>query len=269
MYASNYFETVIINLMRQTEFNSPGPLYIGLFYNNPTDTGGSVDYEVGYGGYVRQRINFSMEGNYSIKNTDTITFPESNVTVSSPVQFVGVYDSVSGTPSSSSSVHMWLYGMLAVPLTIQANVSPVFRPGAIKWTMNGNISSTYARNILETLRGNVSKIDPFQPYIGLFNGDPNNGGSEFSGNDYERIPVTFAQPVSDSASATASITSNSSDIVSPNPASGYWGNLTHAGIFTARTGGSLFSSVPLSSSYVMNEGSVAGFREGQLTFSVN
>lgn len=164
---------------------------------------------------------------------------------------------------------MWLYGQLTTSLTIQANVSPVFRIGSIKWTINGNMSTAYKQNILNVLRGQTASLASFTPYIGLCNGDPNGSGSEFVGNDYARLAVTFAAPSTDSDNATASMTSNTADISSPNPASGYWGTLNYAGIYTAQTGGSLFASVPLSTSYNMNEGSVAGFRAGDLTFSVN
>lgn len=265
MYASNYLETGIINLMRGTALSAPTALYVGLFLSDPTDSG-TAGTEVSYNGYARQAITLQLDGTSSIQNSAQITFPEASASVGSPVTHIGIYDSLTGT---SGSTQLWLYGKLTNSLTIQANVSPVFRVGSIKWTINGNLSSTYKQYILNVLRGQTSSLSSFTPYIGLCNGDPNGSGSEFSGNDYARIPVTFAAPSTDTESATASVTSNTTDISSPNPASGYWGTLSYAGIYTAQTGGSLFASVPLSTSYSMNEGSVAGFRAGDLTFSVN
>lgn len=266
MYASNYFESVIINLMRGTTFTAPANLYVGLFLSNPSDTG-TGGTEVSYSGYARQKVTFQLDGSASIQNSNTITFPESKTSISSPVSHIGIYDSLTGT--SGSSTHLWLYGELVTKLQIQPNVSPIIRPGAIKWTMNGNMSDTYKQQILNTLRKQVNSLAPFSPYIGLCNGDPANGGTEFNGNAYARIPVTFSNPAADTASATALMTKNSANIVSPNPATGYWGVLNYAGIYNAKSGGALFASVPLSNSYTMNEGSVAGFKAGQLTFSVN
>ena len=265
MYASNHFETTIINLMRGTSFSAPSALYVGLFLSDPTDSG-TAGTEVAYTGYARQAVTFQLDGTSAIQNSAVITFPEASASVGSPVTHIGIYDSLTGT---SGSTHLWLYGALTTSLTIQAGVSPVFRVGSIKWTMNGNMSNTYKQNILNTLRGQTSSLASFTPYIGLCNGDPNGSGTEFSGNDYARLSVTFAAPSTDSDNATASMTSNSADISSPNPASGYWGTLNYAGIYTAASGGALFASIPLSASYSMNEGSVAGFRAGQLTFSVN
>lgn len=275
MYASNYLETAIINLMRRTALSAPSNLYVGLFLGNPTDSGSAAE-EVVYSGYQRQAVNFSLdESSYSIYNSAQITFPESTTTLGQNVTHIGIYDAVTGTPATSASIHMWLYGELVTPLAIQTNVSPVFRPNSIRWTMNGNISDYYKRNILNVIRHQTATLSGFSPFIGLCKYDPNtDGNAEFSGNAYERIGgtngVDFTQPSTDSQSAMATTTSNSADIASPNPATGYWGNLTYAGIYTAKTGGQLFASVPLGgNSYNMNEGSVAGFRAGQLTFSVN
>lgn len=265
MYASNYLETAIINLMRGTAMQAPAGLYAGLFLSDPTDSG-TAGTEVSYTGYARQPVTFQMDGTSSIQNSAQITFPEASASVGSPVTHIGIFDSLTGT---SGSAHMWLYGRLTTSLTIQATVSPVFRVGSIKWTLNGNLSTTYKQNILNVIRGYTSSLASFTPYVGLCNGNPAEGGTEFSGNDYERIQVAFTQPTTDSDSATAAMTSNSADISSPNPASGYWGILNYAGIYNAQTGGQLFFSAPLSTSYSMNEGSVAGFRAGQLTFSVN
>lgn len=266
MYASNYLETAIINLMRGSILSAPTALYAGLFLSDPKDTG-TGGTEVNYNGYARQPVTFQLDGTSSIQNSAQITFPESSASVGSPVTHIGIFDSLTGT---SGNTHMWLYGQLTTPLTIQPNVSPIFRIGSIKWTMNGNMSTAYKQNILNVIRGYVSSLSPFTPYIGLCKYDPNiDGDAEFVGNSYERIQAAFSAPTTDSDDATASMTSNSGDISSPNPASGYWGVLTHAGVYNAQTGGQLFFSVPLSASYTMNEGSVAGFRAGQLTFSVN
>ena len=265
MYASNYLETAIINLMRGTALAAPDALYVGLFLSDPTDSG-TAGTEVSYSGYARQAVTFGFDGSDSIQNTAAITFPTASASVSSPVTHIGIYDKATGT---SGSTHMWLYGALTTPLTIQGGISPVFRVNSIKWTFSGNLSAAYKQQILNTIRGQQASVAAFSPYIGLCNGDPNGNGSELSGTDYARFAVTFAAPSTDSDAATASMTSNTADIVTPNAAGSYWGVWNYSGIYTAASGGSLFASVPLSASYTMNEGSVGGFRAGQLTFSVN
>ena len=265
MYASNHFEQVIINLMRGSSFITPGTLYVGLFLSDPRDSG-TEGTEVDYTGYARQAITFNLNGNTAIRNSAAITFPTVPTAISSPVTHIGIYDSATGT---SSPTNMWLYGALATNLVLQANVSPVFRVGSIQWTMSGNISTMYKQQILNTLRGNQSSLSAFTPYLGLCNGDPNGSGTEFSGNNYERAQITFSAPSTDSDSSSASVTSNSADVFTPNAASGYWGTLNYGGIYTASSGGNLFASIPLSQSCSMTEGSVAGFNAGELTFSVN
>lgn len=265
MYASNYLETSIINLMRGTALTAPTALYVALFLSDPTDTG-TGGTEVSYSGYARQAITFSLDGSSTIQNSAAITFARASSSLSSPVTHIGIYDSLTGYDGST---HMWLYGALTTSLSIQSGISPIFRTGAIKWTMNGNLSSTYKTAILNTIRGQQASVSAFTPYIGLCNGDPNSSGSELSGVDYARMSVTFDAPSTDDDPSVATMTSNSAGISSPNPAGSYWGIWNYSGIYTAASGGNLFSSVPLNASYTMTEGSVAGFEAGALTFSVN
>lgn len=265
MYASNYLETSIINLMRGTSLSAPSALYVALFLSDPTDTGAGGT-EVSYNGYERQLITFSLDGSSTIQNSAAITFARAEASLSSPVTHIAIYDSQTGYDGST---HMWLYGALTTSLQIQSGVRPIFRAGAIKWAMNGNLSATYKQLILNTIRGQNSSVAAFTPYVGLCNGDPNSSGSELSGIDYARMSVTFDAPSSDDDPSTATITSNTAGISSPNPAGSYWGTWNYSGIYTAASGGSLFASVPLNSTYTMTEGSVAGFEAGALTFSVN
>lgn len=265
MFASNFLETAIINLMRGSALTAPTALYVGLFLSDPSDSG-TAGTEVDYSGYARQQVTFAMEGTSAIVNSTAITFPEASASVGSPVTHIAIFDTPTGT---SSPTNLWLYGTLSTNLMIQAGVSPVFRAGSIKWTINGNLSTAYKQQVINCIRGQQASIAAFSPYIGLCNGDPNGSGTELSGTDYARFAVTFDEPTSDSESAAATMTSNTTDITSPSPAGSYWGNMSYAGIYTAASGGSLFMAVPLNSTYVMNEGSVAGFRAGALTVSVN
>ena len=70
-------------------------------------------------------------------------------------------------------------------------------------------------------------------YVALYSSDPGmtDTGTEISGAGYARMPVTFGAPV-------AGVCSNTAAVIFPT-AIGDWGNVTHAGIRDALTGGHL------------------------------
>lgn len=103
MFASNFFENVMINLMRNQNYTAPSTYYLGLFITSPTDTG-TAGQEISYSGYQRQVIEFSSPtasgSSLTVQNVDMISFPESPSNAGQ-VNFVGVFD---------SSENMYLYG---------------------------------------------------------------------------------------------------------------------------------------------------------------
>ena len=268
MYASNYLEEAVINLMRGSAgaaFSAPAALYLALFYSNPSDTG-SAGTEASYTTYARQAIQFgpptavsSGSSSLYMQNTNVITFPEATASGSS-VQYVGVFD-------SSTGGNMLLYGALTSSLAIQANVSPVFRAGSLKWTWSGNLSSYFRALIMNTIRGANPSISAFTPYIALYNGDPLGSGSELSGTDYARFPVIFSAAEQLDSGYARTHNSGTEDNVSPIAGSN-WGTLTHIAICDALSSGNIFGGISLGSSYSMLTGSVAGFAPGDLTFSI-
>ena len=260
MYATNYFETQMLNLMRGTSITAPTNVYLALFLSNPGDTG-TEGTEVTYTNYARQAITFSApapSGNgLMIQNSAQISFAEAASNVGQ-VTYVGVYDALSGG-------NLLLYGQLEPPLVIQNGVTPVFRVNSLTWIWSGNLSTYYRTAIMNTLRG--TSCSGFSPYIALFDGDPSASGNEFSGDNYARFSVTFSAPTQVSGSGVAQ-TSNTADVIS-NTSTGNWGNLSYVGITTASTGGELFAVIPLASTFAMVTGSSAGFRTGNLKFNVN
>ena len=268
MYASNYLEEAVINLMRGSAgsaLTAPAALYLALFYSNPSDTG-VAGTEASYSTYARQPIQFGAptavsSGSSSpyMQNTNVITFPEAAASGSS-VQYVGVFD-------ASTGGNMLLYGTLTSSLAIQAGVSPVFRAGSLKWTWSGNLSTYYRMLIMNTVRGSNPSISAFTPYIALYNGDPLNNGSELSGTDYARFPVIFSPAEQLDSGYAQTHNSGTEDNVSPIAGSN-WGTLTHIAICDALTAGNVFGGISLGSSYAMLSGSVAGFAPGELTFSI-
>ncbi len=269
MYASNYLETAVINLMRGTSgktFTAPANLYVGLFYSNPTETG-TAGTEANYSGYARQKITFGAptavsSGSPSLymQNTNVLTFPKATAAGNS-ISHVGVFD-------AATAGNMLLYGSLSTALAIQAGVSPVFRAGKLKWTWAGNLSVYYRTLIMNTIRGANASIAAFTPYIALYNGDPLDSGTELSGKSYARFTVTFSAATQ--LSSGAAQTSNSGSTTNLSPVSGAnWGTLTHIAICDAATAGNIFAGVSLGASYSMLTGSVAGFEPGELKFTID
>ena len=259
MYASNYFENAMLNLMRSQSITAPANLYLALFLSNPGDSG-SDGTEITYSGYQRQAITFSAPASSGaglmMQNTALISFPESSTSAGS-VTYVGVFD-------SSSGGNMWLYGQLDTPLNVQTGVSPVFRIGSVKWIWSGNLSTYYRTAIMNTLRG--TNCSGFSPYVGFCNGDPTGAGSEFSGNNYSRVAVTMAAPTQQASGAA--LTQNTADVLS-GVATGNWGTLNTVAIFDASSSGNAYAVIGLGTSYNATAGYAVGFHAGDLQFSVN
>lgn len=260
MYASNYFEEKMLNLLRGQNITAPSTLYLGLFLSNPSDTG-SAGTEISYSGYARKAITFSAPAasgnNLYMQNTAEIKFAESS-TSAGTVQYVGVFDSLTGG-------NMLLYGQLTSSLVVQNGVSPVFRAGSVKWTWSGNLSTYYRTAIMNTLRG--TSLNGFTPKIGLCEGDPTGSGAEFSGNNYSRISVTFSAPSNPSGNVAATV-QNSAQITSA-VSSGAWGDLSHVAIYDAATGGHVFAVKQLGTTYTINANASIGFAAAAIKMSIN
>ena len=258
MYATNYFEEQMLNLMHGQNIPAPTKLYIELFQTNPGDTG-TGGTPISYSGYARQEIVFTeptTDGNgLSISNTELISFPESPINAGT-VQYIGIYNQQTGGD-------LLLYAQLDTPLVVNANVSPVFRAGQVKWLWSGNLSTYYRTQIMQTLGGpNRTTCYGFsQPYIGLLNGD-----NEFSGNNYARIAVDMTNP--EQTSSGAAHVENSADVTSP-VATGNWGTINKIGIYSAASGGNPYGFINISPAIAMTAGYAAIFHAGDLQFNIN
>ena len=259
MYASNYFENLMLNLMKGQSISAPATFYLALFLSNPGDTG-TEGTEITYTGYARQPITFSAPAasgtGLMMQNTSLISFAEASSSAGS-VTYVAIFDSL-------TAGNMWLYAPLDIALVVQNGVSPVFRAGSVKWIWSGGLSTYYRTAIMNTMRG--SNLVGFTPYVALCNGDPTASGSEFSGNDYARISVTMSTP-SQQTSGTA-MSQNTADALS-NISTGNWGTLTHVAIYDALTGGSPYAIINLGRSYSVPLGTAIGFHSGDLQVNIN
>jgi hypothetical protein len=101
-------------------------------------------------------------------------------------------------------------------------------------------------------------------HVGLFTSATTDagGGTELSGNGYARAALA---PSDSNWTLTGGTISNASNqtITFPTP-TGNWGTVTHFGIFTASTGGSLLFHGALTASKTVNQGDTVTFPGGQL-----
>lgn len=126
---------------------------------------------------------------------------------------------------------------------------------------------------------NTAPTTPATVYVSLHTADPTDAGTgtEVSGGSYARVSCTtgtsgsgagsvFTAPA---VSGSTYETHNSSAITFPTP-SANWGTVTHFGIFTASSGGTMIASGALSTSRTINNGdSAPSFAASALTVTLD
>ncbi len=258
MYATDYFETMMLNTLRGTNATAPTKVYMGLFLSNPGETGAGGT-EVSYSGYQRQEVSFSspavMSGGIGLQNSGDITFPVTAVALGS-VTHVGILDSQTGG-------NMLLYGEFTEALTVEANESPVVVSGEAQWWITGGMSTAYKTKMLNLLRG--TSISGFTPYLAIYNGSPEDGGSELSGDNYARSAITFSAPASQVGGQSQ--IANSGRLSTPR-ASTSWGTMTHIAVMDASTSGQpvFYAS---RNTKAFRKGMMLIYEDGALKLSIN
>lgn len=258
MYATNYFESAILNLLRGVSITAPTTVYLALFLNSPTESG-QAGTEIAYTGYVRQAISFSapapMNGGTGIQNAADITFPTAPAAAGT-ITYIGIMDSLTGG-------NMLVYGELTEPLVVAANEAPVIVAAEAQWWLSGNMSNAYKTKILNILRG--TNCPGFVPYLALFNGNPESGGRELSGTGYERVSLTFGAPTEQPSGQMLianSVRAQTSRAGAP------WGTWTHTAIYDAQsTGNPVFYVARATKEF--RKGLMAIVDVGNLSLAVN
>lgn len=226
MYATNFFERKLLDTMRGITLQAPSALYIGLYLNNPDEAGGGV--EITYNGYERQRITFSApaeeSGSLGIRNDTQINFPRSDTDVGTAT-YIGISDSKTGGS-------MYLYGKLVEELEVFSKENPVILQGEALFYLIGDLARNWKEKTLNALRGR--NISGFTPYLALFNGDPDDGGSELLGANYSRVSAAFSAPAE--AASGQMVMTNSAQINFPRPTTS-WGLWTHTAVYDAESAG--------------------------------
>lgn len=258
MFATNYFENLILNTSRGSTLTAPATMYVALFLDNPGESGTGT--EVAYSAYKRLPVAFSEpaagNGGITIQNTEQIAFAQAEKDAGT-VTYIGLMDSLTGG-------NMYCYAELADPLEVKAQVVPMFAVGTINFTITGGISDTYKAKYLNALRG--KNVEGFTLYAALFNGDPENGGSELGGTNYARAALDMSAP-SEAESGQMRI-QNSGKVSFSNPTTA-WGTWTHTALYNASSGGEPVWKQANKQSWELKAGRTPVFEQGSLKLAVN
>lgn len=259
MYLSNHFETQILNTMRGTTLTAPSKMYLALFITDPTDTG-AAGTEVAYKLYQRKEITFSepapVSGGIGIQNDTQITFPKSDSDAGTAA-YIAIMDSLVGG-------NVWVHGRLTDPIPIITGTAPVFTPGDINFNFSNDLSKSYKTKFLNVLRG--QNVDGFQLHVSLYNGNPDSGGSELSGANYSRVPLTMSAP---SEASSGQMTIENSVQASFNRPSTAWGTWDYTALFNALSGGEAVWLQQKTPSWEMRPGRMPIIEQGALKIAVN
>lgn len=262
MYATDYFETAILNSMRGIALTAPGTMYLALFLTNPTETG-TAGTEVTYGEYARIPVTFSTpaavasnSNTISIQNETQLTFASADIDAGT-VKFIALMDSLTGG-------NMWAYGELTDALQITAGVAPVFTVGSIVYTLSGNLTTAFKEKYLNVLRG--YSVEGFNLYAALYNGDPESGGAELSGNNYARVLLDLTAP--EEASSGQMRVENSVEAAFNRPTTD-WGTWVYTALFNAESGGQPVWKLALTTAMTLTVGRMPNIAQGAIRLAVN
>lgn len=259
MYACDYLENGVLNTLRGVTFAAPPSCYLGIFLNDPGETGAGGT-EVSYNGYKRIKIDFSAPADYSggigIQNLTDIVFPTPAQTAGT-VTHVGVMDSIVGG-------NMLARGELIEPLVIGTGEPPVFLAGDVLFYLTGNLSKAWKARVLNVFRG--QSINGITPYFSLWNGSPESSGSELSGDNYQRVPLTFGAPAEQASGQV--IARNSAAASFPRPSTA-WGTWTHSALYSAEASGEPVFIKQLTEPIELKRGYMPTIAEGAVEVGLN
>ena len=236
MYACDYLETGFLNVLRGVTFAAPTKVYLALFLNDPGDSG-AAGTEISYAGYARMEIAFSepaaSNGGIGIQNLSDITFA-APADPAGTVTHIAIMDSL------------------------------VFLAGDVLFYLTGNMSNAFKTKLLNLFRG--TSIVGISPHFSLWNGSPEETGSELAGDNYARVALTFSAP---SEQASGQMLVQNSLAVSFNRPSTPWGVWTYSAIYSAATGGEPVYLQELTEAITIKKGYMPTIDVGALKVGLN
>lgn len=125
-----------------------------------------------------------------------------------------------------------------------------------------SFSDTFETHVLNYVFTSTSLTRPTAWYLALFTTNPGDGdsGTEVSGGGYARQSVTFT--------TSGDTASNSAAVEFPTATAGY-GTVSHVGVYTASSGGTLIAHAALSSSKSIETGDVFRIPSGDLDITLD
>lgn len=259
MYACDYLERGFLNVLRGNTFAAPSKCYLGLYINDPGETG-TAGIEISYPGYTRMEIAFSepaaANGGIGIQSLSDIRFPAPE-TAAGTAAYLGILDSLSGG-------NMLARNELTEPLVIGTNQPPVLLAGDITLYFPGNLSTAYKTRLLNLFRG--QSLAGITPHVSLWNGNPENAGAELSGDNYARAPITFSGP---SEQENGQLLAANTSPVTFNRPSTAWGTCSWTAIYSAASGGQPVYVQRLPEPVEVKRGYMPTYDTGKLQVGIN
>lgn len=259
MYLTNYSERALLNSFLGISWNAPSKVYLGLFLSNPTDSGHD-GVEVAYNGYNRQPIEFTepkVSGKIvSTNNLNHISFSKATKEVGT-ITHAGIFDSQAGG-------NMLAYAPLTESMSIGTDEAPTILNGELSLSFSQNFSLEYKKKILNIFRG--QSIPGFTPHMALFNGDPDSGGAEITGDLYERQSLSFTTPI-EGQTGYSEISLNTKATFPKPPTE--WGLMDHLVIYDAAINGNPVMIKRRLNQITLKKGHTIILESGSVKISVN
>lgn len=259
MYACDYLENGILNALRGVTFPAPTKCYLALYLNDPGESGAGGT-EVSYTGYKRMEIEFSApadtNGGTGIQNLVDITFPTPHAAAGT-VTHIGVLDSLTGG-------NMLARSELVESLVIGAEEPPVFLAGDVLFYLTGSLSKAWKTRVLNVFRG--TSVQGISPYFSLWNGSPESSGAELSGDNYQRVAITFGAPAEQPSGQLIARNSQAAAFNRPSTA---WGTWTYSALYSAETSGEPVYIKPLTAAVELKRGYMPTIAEGAIEVGIN
>jgi len=113
MSMSNYLEAKLLeHVTGQATYQPPGSIWMGLFTDMPTDTGGP---EVSSNGYARQEVHWKPVTNSRVINNQLIKFPAATAPWGT-IRGFGLFDAAVGG-------HMLFHGVTSQPVEVNTGIT--------------------------------------------------------------------------------------------------------------------------------------------------
>lgn len=255
---TDYGENRFADFIRGVSLPVSGSWYFGLL----SAAGENSFTELSGASYARKGITASLVNfagtqgattvlastgvSHTTSNNVPITFGTAGVGGWGTVNFIGLFDALSGG-------QCWMYIPVTVPLSITAGTVYTIQIGEFSFSLglSGGMTNYLSNKLIDYfIRGQVYNY-PVTAYVALFTSMPSNsgGGVEATGSSYARAAIASSTTAwsstqsvggTSTSNGSAGRISNNAAIAFPNPPLGEnWGTVLGAGIIDASTAGNL------------------------------